>query len=114
MEDWITPDEELDILDRIQKDKDNAVKLLLENPKVLTAVPTDCHIPLQIDVTLTSGKYLYIRNSRVGGDTKVYIFDKYYDLSKGWPEKYDIKVKKSDATTYTILAEKALEIIKDE
>lgn len=114
MKDWSIPEEELEgILNRIQEDKENAVKLLLESPKVLSAIPTDCHIPLQIDITLISGKYLYVRNSRVGGDTKIYIFDKYYDLSKGWPDKYDTKIKKSDATTYTILAEKVLEALDE-
>lgn len=69
-------------------------------------------IPIQIDAFLPTGEMCYGRNSRVGGDVTMWVFEKECELAKGWPPVLFKGEQVSDATTYIILAQEMLVLIK--
>lgn len=73
---------------------------------------TGCMIPLQIKLITNTGKYCYARNSRVGGDVKMWIFNEYCDLSKGWPNETARGRNQADAWHYEDIA-KEMKIMLD-
>jgi hypothetical protein len=111
---WILP-EEYENAERfereLQLERDEARKILMTSPSVAKVVFTDCMIPLQIDAILTTGEMCYGRNSRVGGDVTMWVFEKECELSQGWPPILFEGERASDATKYTILAQEMISLI---
>jgi hypothetical protein len=70
-------------------------------------------IPLQIDAFLPTGEMCYGRNSRVGGDVTMWVFEKECDLAKGWPPILFKGERASYAGKYTILAQEMVPLIRD-
>jgi hypothetical protein len=113
---WILP-EEYENAERfereLQLERDEARQILIDSEFVERVIFTDCMIPLQIDAILPTGEMCYGRNSRVGGDVTMWVFEKECDLSKGWPPILFQAERASDATKYTILAREMIVLIRE-
>lgn len=113
---WIIP-EEYDNWERceleLEEERVQARKLLADTGHVAKVIFTDCMIPLQIDAFLHSGEMCYGRNSRVGGNVILYVFEQECDLSKGWPTIIFQAERVSNATNYVILATEMIVLIDE-
>ncbi len=113
---WILP-EELENAERfereLQSEREEARQILLNIELVDRVEFTNCMIPLQIHAFLSTGEMCYGRNSRVGGDVTMSVFEKECDLAKEWPPILFKGERASDAGNYTILALEMLSLIKD-
>lgn len=85
----------------------------MDSGLVERVVFTNCMIPLQIDAILPTGEMCYGRNTRVGGDVTMWVFEKECDLAKGWPPILFKGERASDAGKYTILAQEMVPLIRD-
>ncbi len=97
----------------LQVERDEARQILMNSGLVEKVVFTNCMIPLQIDAFLPTGEMCYGRNSRVGGDVTMWVFENECDLSKGWPPVLFKGESVSDAGKYTILAREMVILISD-
>lgn len=93
-------------------ERDEARKILMDSGLVARVEFTNCMLPIQIDAFLPTGEMCYGRNSRVGGDVTMWVFEKECELAKGWPPVLFKGEQVSDATTYIILAQDMLVLIK--
>ncbi len=113
---WILP-EELENAERfereLQAEREEARQILLNIELVDRVEFTNCMIPLQIHAFLSTGEMCYGRNSRVGGDVTMWVFENECDLSKGWPPILFKGERVSDAGKYTILAQEMQALIND-
>lgn len=112
---WILPGEyenEERFEAELKIERDQARKILMDSGLVDRIVFTNCMIPLQIDAILPTGEMCYGRNSRVGGDVTMWVFEQECELAKGWPPVLFKGEKTSDATTYIILAQEMVDLIK--
>jgi hypothetical protein len=111
---WIMPGEE-EMEERFERklkvERNEARKILMDSGVVDKVVFTNCMIPLQIEVVLPTGEMCYGRNSRVGGDVTMWVFEQECELSKGWPPVLFKGERHSDATDYIILAQEMVELI---
>lgn len=98
---------------QLQNERAEAQQILIDSGLVNRVVFSDCMIPLQIDAFLPTGEMCYGRNSRVGGDAKMWVFEKECDLSKGWPPVLFKGECVSDALTYVVLAKEMVVLIGD-
>ncbi len=96
---------------QLQLERDEAREILITSGLVEGVIFTDCMIPLQIDAILPTGEMCYGRNSRVGGDVTMWVFDLECDLSRGWPPILFKGEQSSDATKYTVLAQEMVVLI---
>ncbi len=107
--------EEFESKERFERElhleRDDARKILFDSGYVEKVMFTECMIPLQIDAILPTGEMCYGRNSRVGGDVTMWVFEKECDLSKGWPPIRFKTERASDAIKYTILAREMVVLI---
>jgi hypothetical protein len=113
---WILPEElanEERFESELQVERDEARQILMDSGLVDRVVFTNCMIPLQIDAFLPTGEMCYGRNSRVGGDVTIWVFEKECDLAKGWPPILFKGERVSDVDKYTILAREMVELIKE-
>jgi len=93
-------------------ERDEARKILIDSGLVARVEFTNCMIPIQIHAFLPTEEMCYGRNSRVGGDVTMWVFEKECELAKGWPPVLFKGEQVSDATTYIILAQEMLVLIK--
>ena len=93
-------------------ERDEARKILMDSGLVARVEFTNRMVPIQIDAFLPTGEMCYGRNSRVGGDVTMWVFEKECELAKGWPPVLFKGEQVSDATTYIILAQDMLVLIK--
>ncbi len=111
---WILPGEyeSAERFEReLERDRDAARKILMGSGLVEKVVFTDCMIPLQIAAILLTAEMCYGRNSRVGGNVTMWVFEQECELSKGWPPTLFKGERTSDATTYSILAQEMILLI---
>ena len=106
-EDMYDPEKERVYEENLRKEREEAIDIL--KGKVNNVTFTNCMIPLQMHGFLPGGEWIYARNSRVGGDVSLYIFDKEYVLSSHWPDKYERIEITADAWKYTDIARAILE-----
>ena len=109
--------EDLDNDERIERklelERDEARQILMNSGLVERVVFTNCMIPLQIDAFLPTGEMCYGRNSRVGGNVKMWVYDKEYDLGKEAPPSLFKGERTADADKYTIIAQEMVALIRD-
>ncbi len=96
---------------KLEMERAEARQILMDSGLVTRVAFTDCMIPLQIDAFLPTGEMCYGRNSRVGGDAKMWVFETECDLSKGWPPFLFKGELSSDARDYKILAREMVVLI---
>ncbi|MGD9684693.1 MAG: hypothetical protein AB7W16_26310 [Candidatus Obscuribacterales bacterium] len=93
-------------------ERDEARKILMDSGLVSRVEFTNCMIPIQIHAFLPTEEMCYGRNSRVGGNVTMWVFEKECKLAKGWPPPLFKGEQVSNATTYIILAQEMLVLIK--
>jgi hypothetical protein len=112
---WVLPGEFEDE-ERFERElaieRDEARKILMDSGLVARVEFTNCMIPIQIHAFLPTEEMCYGRNSRVGGAVTMWVFEKECELAKGWPPVLFKGQQASNATTYIILAQEMLILIK--
>ncbi|PZM77759.1 MAG: hypothetical protein DKT66_26125 [Candidatus Melainabacteria bacterium] len=112
---WVMPGE-YENEERFERElaieRDEARKILMDSGLVARVEFTNCMIPIQIHAFLPTEEMCYGRNSRVGGNVTMWVFEKECKLAKGWPPALFKGEQVSDATTYIILAQEMLVLIK--
>ncbi|HEY9685027.1 MAG TPA: hypothetical protein V6C89_04120 [Drouetiella sp.] len=112
--DYAISEEDDERLEQIlESERNQAHKILMDSGFVERVVFSSCMIPLQIDAFLKTGEMCYGRNSRVGGDVTMWVFEKACDLAQVWPPTLFEGKRQADAKDYCILAQEMLVLIKE-
>lgn len=109
----ISEDDDDRLQQMLESERDQALKLMLDSGLVNKVVFSSSMIPLQIDAFLLTGEMCHGRNSRVGGNVKMWIFEKECDLAQGWPPILFQGERQADAKDYCIIAQEMLVLIKE-
>ena len=112
---WVAP-EEYENAERfereLQLERNEARQTLIDSGFVEKVICTNCMIPLQIFAILPTGEMCYGRNSRVGGDVSLRVFEKECEVSEGWPPILFQGERTADANKYTILAAEMVVLVR--